>query len=123
LSVAHAWRRLGNNTLLLSPRCRFVPMVPVRRVPRTPFSSVYGLAEVRSLSFSVDLNRAVREEIGTADAPATFQTPFPQPFPTAASFPQFPAYSPMSAINSHLRSLHVMRGSLQISNRTAILWC
>jgi len=40
----------------------------------------------------------VRENIGTADATATFQTPFPQPFPTAASFPQFPAYSPTSAV-------------------------
>jgi TonB dependent receptor len=40
----------------------------------------------------------VREEIGTADATATFQTPFPQPFPTAASFPQFPAYSPTTAV-------------------------
>jgi Carboxypeptidase regulatory-like domain/TonB dependent receptor len=41
---------------------------------------------------------AVREEIGTADATATFQTPFPQPFPTAASFPQFPAYSPTTTL-------------------------
>jgi Carboxypeptidase regulatory-like domain/TonB dependent receptor len=40
----------------------------------------------------------VREERGTADATATFQTPFPQPFPTAASFPQFPAYSPTTAV-------------------------
>jgi len=41
----------------------------------------------------------VREEIGTADASATLQTPFPQPFPTAASFPQFPAYSPTTAVD------------------------
>jgi hypothetical protein len=41
----------------------------------------------------------VRQEIGAADATATFQTPFPQPFPTAASFPQFPAYSPTTAVD------------------------
>jgi Carboxypeptidase regulatory-like domain/TonB dependent receptor len=40
----------------------------------------------------------VRQEIGIADAAATFQTPFPQPFPTAASFPQFPAYSPTTEV-------------------------
>jgi hypothetical protein len=40
---------------------------------------------------------AVREEIGTGDAAATFQTPFPQPFPTAASFPSFPPYSPTTS--------------------------
>jgi hypothetical protein len=41
----------------------------------------------------------VRQNIGTADATATFQTPFPQPFPTAASFPQFPSYSPTTAVS------------------------
>lgn len=40
----------------------------------------------------------VRQNIGTANATATFQTPFPQPFPTPASFPQFPAYSPTTAV-------------------------
>jgi hypothetical protein len=40
----------------------------------------------------------LREEIGTADATATLQTPFPQPFPTGASFPQFPAYSPTTEV-------------------------
>lgn len=34
----------------------------------------------------------------TANANATFQNPFRQPFPTAESFPIFPVYSPSSAI-------------------------
>lgn len=38
-----------------------------------------------------------RFNAGMANAQATFQTPFPQPFPTAASFPAFPAYSPASS--------------------------
>jgi Carboxypeptidase regulatory-like domain/TonB dependent receptor/TonB-dependent Receptor Plug Domain len=41
----------------------------------------------------------VRQNVGTADATATFQIPFPQPFPTAASFPQFPSYSPTTAVS------------------------
>jgi len=35
-----------------------------------------------------------RLNAGQANANATFQTPFPQPFPTPESFPLFPAYSP-----------------------------
>jgi hypothetical protein len=37
-----------------------------------------------------------RLNAGKANAGATFQTPFPQPFPTPESFPSFPAYSPTS---------------------------
>ena len=35
---------------------------------------------------------------GTANANATFQAPFRQPFPTPESYPSFPAYSPLTAI-------------------------
>ena len=35
-----------------------------------------------------------RLNAGLANADATFQAPFAQPFPTPASFPSFPAYSP-----------------------------
>ena len=38
-----------------------------------------------------------RLNAGTANASATFQAPFAQPFPTPESFPLFPAYSPTSA--------------------------
>jgi hypothetical protein len=37
-----------------------------------------------------------RLNAGEANANATWQTPFPQPFPTPESFPSFPAYSPTS---------------------------
>jgi hypothetical protein len=36
--------------------------------------------------------------IGAANANATFQAPFVQPFPTPESFPLFPAYSPSTSI-------------------------
>jgi hypothetical protein len=38
-----------------------------------------------------------RLNAGAANANATFQEPFPQPFPTTESFPSFPAYSPTTA--------------------------
>jgi hypothetical protein len=37
-----------------------------------------------------------RLNTGTANANATLQAPFPQPFPTPESFPSFPSYSPTS---------------------------
>ena len=37
-------------------------------------------------------------DVGETNASATFQAPFSQPFPTPASFPTFPAYSPSTAI-------------------------
>jgi Carboxypeptidase regulatory-like domain/TonB dependent receptor len=40
-----------------------------------------------------------RLNIGGANAEATFQVPFPQPFPTPESFPLFPSYSPNSGIS------------------------
>jgi len=51
------------------------------------FQSVFG-APYSSGNFNV----------GQTNASATFQTPFPQPFPTPASFPLFPAYSPSTAL-------------------------
>jgi Carboxypeptidase regulatory-like domain/TonB dependent receptor len=39
-----------------------------------------------------------RFNVGQTNASATFQAPFPQPFPTPDSFPLFPAYSPSTAI-------------------------
>jgi Carboxypeptidase regulatory-like domain/TonB dependent receptor len=51
------------------------------------FQNVFG-APFSSTNFNV----------GQTNAAATFQSPFPQPFPTSASYPSFPAYSPSSAI-------------------------
>jgi hypothetical protein len=41
----------------------------------------------------------LRLNVGEANAGATFQSPFPQPFPTSESFPLFPPYSPSTAIS------------------------
>ena len=40
----------------------------------------------------------LRIAIGATNNSATFQMPFAQPFPTSESFPQFPQYSPTSAV-------------------------
>jgi hypothetical protein len=39
-----------------------------------------------------------RFNVGQTNSSATFQAPFPQPFPTPEFFPQFPVYSPFTAI-------------------------
>jgi hypothetical protein len=38
-----------------------------------------------------------RSQVGSANSAATFQSPFPLPFPTLDSFPLFPPYSPTTA--------------------------
>jgi hypothetical protein len=40
----------------------------------------------------------VRFNVGRTNSAATFQAPFPEPFPTPDSFPLFPGYSPSTAI-------------------------
>src|SRR6516162_7362442 len=40
----------------------------------------------------------VRQNIGQANAAASFSNPFPQPFPTPSFFPYFPPYSPSSSV-------------------------
>jgi hypothetical protein len=58
-----------------------------RPTGQTFFQSVFG-PPFSSSDFNV----------GPANAAATFQMPFPHPFPTSESFPFFPAYSPSTAI-------------------------
>ena len=40
----------------------------------------------------------LRENVGRANAAATFSNPFSQPFPTPSMFPYFPTYSPTSRV-------------------------
>ena len=41
----------------------------------------------------------LRANVGSTNSTASFQAPFPQPFPTASSFPSFAPYSPSSSIS------------------------
>ena len=85
----------GQNTL--APRIGFAWQVaPSAVVLRGGYGMYYsrptGQAFYQNLfgaPFSV-----FRLNAGTANAQATFQDPFAQPFPTPESFPMFPAYSP-----------------------------
>jgi hypothetical protein len=57
--------------------------------------------------------------LGPTNANATFQNPFPMPFPTADSFPLFPAYSPegsvsVSAVSPDFRPASVQEFSLNV---------
>jgi hypothetical protein len=62
--------------------------------------------------------------VGAVNAGATFQSPFPKPFPTPESFPVFPSYAPGGAttiftISSRLRPATVQQYSLSLQAELA----
>jgi hypothetical protein len=62
-----------------------------------------------------------------SNANATLQSPFPQPFPTPESFPQFPAYSPTSATTIYsvapgFRSAIIQQYSLNVQAEIHDAW-
>jgi len=64
---------------------------------------------------------------GPANAIATFQTPFPQPFPTPASFPLFPAYSRTTAttiysVAPNFRPAIIQQYSLNVQSELHAGW-
>jgi hypothetical protein len=83
--IGFTWRVLPNTSRLL-----------VRAGYGVYYSRPSGQAFIRSVSgppFS-----SGNFSTGPANANATFQAPFRQPFPTPESYPTFPAYSPLTAI-------------------------
>jgi Carboxypeptidase regulatory-like domain/TonB dependent receptor/TonB-dependent Receptor Plug Domain len=101
LRVDNTFGNFGTGQNTLSPRIGFAWQIlpsTSRLVLRTAYGTYYsrptGQAFYQSIfgaPFSV-----FRINTGQANANATFQMPFAQPFPTPASFPLFPAYSPTS---------------------------
>jgi hypothetical protein len=83
--IGFAWQVLPTGQLVLRGG---YGMYYSRPTGQTFFQTVFGAP------FSLG-----RLNVGTANAAATFQDPFAQPFPTPASFPLFPAYSPSSAVS------------------------
>jgi Carboxypeptidase regulatory-like domain/TonB-dependent Receptor Plug Domain len=60
-----------------------------------------------------------RENVGQSNAAATLNNPFPEPFPTPESFPQFPAYSPggnisIGTVSSDFRPAIVQQYGLNV---------
>jgi hypothetical protein len=96
----------GQNTV--GPRVGFAWQI-LPRTDRFLLRSGYGIYYSRPTgqSFTASVLAApfalTRTSIGLANANASFQTPFAQPFPTAASFPLFVPYSP--ATNSSVNVL------------------
>ncbi len=67
--------------------------------------------------------------VGADNAGATFQNPFPQPFPTPESFPLFPSYSPatgttVATVSPDFRPALIQQFSLnaQAELRPGLLW-
>ena len=68
-----------------------------------------------------------RLNAGTANANATFQVPFAQPFPTPESFPSFPAYSPTStttiySVSPGFRPAMIQQCSLDVQAELHEAW-
>jgi len=68
-----------------------------------------------------------RLNAGVANKDATFSEPFAQPFPTPASFPQFPGYSPTSnttiyAVAPNFRPAMIQQFSLNIQTEIYFGW-
>jgi hypothetical protein len=62
-----------------------------------------------------------RVKVGPANASATFQKPFSEPFPTPESFPFFPAYSPSTAttvltVSPDFRTALIQQFGLNVQN-------
>jgi Carboxypeptidase regulatory-like domain/TonB dependent receptor len=90
----------GQNTL--APRIGF-PWQVLPRTSRLVVRGGYGVYYSRPTGQAFYQNllgapfSVFRLNAGAANANATLQAPFPQPFPTPDSFPLFPAYSPTTA--------------------------
>ena len=105
--VVRASNTFGNNGAgqnSFAPRVGFAwQLFPNKLVLRGGYGTYYSrptgqafYQNVLGAPFSV-----FRLNAGTANANASFQTPFPQPFPTPGDFPLFPAYSPSSVTTVH----------------------
>jgi hypothetical protein len=87
----------GQNTI--APRIGFAWQI-LPRSSRLVLRGGYGMYYSRPTGQAFYQNvlgapfSVFRINTGTANANATFQAPFSQPFPTPDSFPFFPAYSP-----------------------------
>jgi Carboxypeptidase regulatory-like domain len=88
----------GNGQNTIAPRIGFAWQLP--RTTRLLLRGGYGTYYSRPTGQAFYQNllgapfSAFRLNAAEANANATFQAPFAQPFPTPASFPLFPAYSP-----------------------------
>jgi hypothetical protein len=92
---------LGENSLV--PRVGFA-WLPKSASPDLVVRAGYGiyLSQPTGQAFFQSVLGApfslARENVGRSNAQATLSAPFPQPFPTPDSFPQFPAYSPGTTV-------------------------
>jgi len=121
---------VGQNTL--APRIGFAWQV-LPRTSRLVLRGGYGIYFSRPTgqAFFQNTNGAPfahpRLNIGSSNAGATFQAPFPQPFPTSQSFPLFTPYSPttttsISTVSPGFRSAIVQQYSLNLQEELHQGW-
>jgi len=112
--IGFAWRLLPSSTRLV-----------LRGGFGTYYSRPTGQAFYQNL-FGAPFS-TFRLNAGVANASATFQTPFVQPFPTSESFPTFPAYSPTAnttiySVAPDFRPAAIQQYSLNIQSQLHEGW-
>lgn len=122
LRTNNSFGTYGDGQDTIAPRIGFAwQMLP--RSSRLTLRGGYGVyysrppGQVFTLSVITAPFALTRISTGPANAGATFQAPFAQPFPTPASFPAFPAYSPstnmgLNALSPNFRPELIQQFSL-----------
>jgi hypothetical protein len=130
--VNNTFGTYGRGQNSIAPRIGFAWQTLQKKIPlvlRTGYGIYYsrttGQAFYQS-AFGAPFSQ-LRLNAGTANANATFQTPFPQPFPTPDTFPLFPAYSPTTTttiytVSPGFRPAMVQQFSLNLQARMQANW-
>jgi peptidoglycan hydrolase-like protein with peptidoglycan-binding domain len=130
--VYNTFGNYGKGQNSIAPRIGFAWQTLQKKIPlvlRTGYGIYYsrttGQAFYQS-AFGAPFSQ-LRLNAGTANANATFQTPFPQPFPTPDTFPLFPAYSPTTTttiytVSPGFRPAMVQQFSLNLQAKMQANW-
>ena len=130
--VSNAFGNYGKGQNLIAPRLGFAWQVLSRKTPVVLrggygiyYSRTTGQAFYQSV-FGAPFSE-FRLNAGTSNSNATFEAPFVQPFPTPASFPLFPRYSPATnstiyGVSPNFRPAIVQQFSLNLQTELHAGW-